>query len=149
MTSSLFLRYAYVSSFIYYVTQLQKRDCMEEDQQFIDFVVKAIVNNPDDVKTERTVDERGVLITLDLNPSDMGYVIGRQGRTAQSLRTLLKIVGAKNNARVNLKINEPEGGRPPRVERPEEEHAEAHVAAAAKAVNLDDVDISAVDGVDF
>lgn len=118
---------------------------MEEDQQFIDFVVKAIVNNPDDVKTTRTVDERGVLITLDINPSDMGYVIGRQGQTARSLRTLLKIVGAKNNARVNLKINEPEGGRPPRAERP----VQAHEEAAAAAVELDDIDISAVDGVNI
>lgn len=82
-----------------------------DDQEFIESVVKAIVANPDDVKTDRTVDEMGVLITLHLNPSDMGYVIGRQGQTARALRTLLKIVGAKNNARVNLKIFEPEGSR--------------------------------------
>jgi len=81
------------------------------DQQFVELVVKAIVNNPNDVKTARIVDERGVLITLDVNPADMGYVIGRQGQTAHAIRTLLKIVGAKNNARVNLKINEPEGGK--------------------------------------
>jgi len=87
---------------------------MERDQEFLEYVVKAIVNNPNDVKSTRTVDERGVLITLDINASDMGYVIGRQGQTARSLRTLLKIVGAKNNARVNLKINEPVGGRPTR-----------------------------------
>lgn len=87
---------------------------MEVDQQFVETVVKAIVNNPDDVKTTRTIDERGVLITLDINASDMGYVIGRQGQTARSIRTLLKIVGAKHNARVNLKINEPVGGRGPR-----------------------------------
>ncbi|HLC69992.1 MAG TPA: KH domain-containing protein [Patescibacteria group bacterium] len=84
---------------------------MEADQQFVEEVVKAIVNNPNDVKTERVIDERGVLITLDVNPNDMGYVIGRQGQTARALRTLLKIVGAKHNARVNLKINEPAGGR--------------------------------------
>ena len=87
---------------------------MEADQQFIETLVKAIVNNPDDVKTSRTIDERGVLITLDVNPTDMGYVIGREGQTARSMRTLLKIVGAKHNARVNLKINEPAGGRAPR-----------------------------------
>ncbi len=80
-----------------------------DDQEFVEHVVRAIVAHPDDVKTERTVDEMGVLITLHLNPSDMGYVIGRQGQTARAIRTLLKIVGAKNNARVNLKINEPEG----------------------------------------
>lgn len=91
---------------------------MEADQQFVNDVIRAIVNNPDDVKTTRTVDERGVLITLDVNASDMGYVIGRQGQTARSVRTLLKIVGAKHNARVNLKINEPEGGRGPRNPRP-------------------------------
>ncbi|MBI5728831.1 MAG: KH domain-containing protein [Candidatus Magasanikbacteria bacterium] len=86
---------------------------METDQKFVEDVVRAIVNNPADVKTTRIIDERGVLITLDVNPADMGYVIGRQGQTARSVRTLLKIVGAKNNARVNLKINEPEGGRGP------------------------------------
>jgi len=87
---------------------------MEADQQFVETLVKAIVNNPDKVKTDRTIDERGVLITLDVDPADMGYVIGRSGQTARSIRTLLKIVGAKHNARVNLKINEPEGGRGPR-----------------------------------
>ena len=86
---------------------------MEADQMFVESVVKAIVNNPSAVKTSRIIDERGVLITLDVDPADMGYVIGRQGQTARSVRTLLKIVGAKNNARVNLKINEPEGGRGP------------------------------------
>ena len=85
-----------------------------DDQEFVDFVAKAIVNHPTDVKTERTVDERGVLITLHINPEDMGYVIGREGQTARALRTLLRIVGAKNNARVNLKIWEPEGSRGPR-----------------------------------
>jgi len=87
---------------------------MESDQQFVEMLVKEIVNNPNDVKTERIIDERGVLITLTVNPADMGYVIGRSGQTARSIRTLLKIVGAKHNARVNLKINEPEGGRGPR-----------------------------------
>jgi len=87
---------------------------MNTDQQFVEIIVKAIVNHPDKVKTERIIDERGVLITLDVDPSDMGYVIGRSGQTARSIRTLLKIVGAKNNARINLKINEPEGGRMPR-----------------------------------
>lgn len=88
----------------------------EQDQQFVEYVIRAIVNNPDDVRTERIVDERGVLITLFINPEDMGYVIGRQGQTARAVRTLLKIVGAKNNSRVNLKIYEPEGSRPPRRE---------------------------------
>lgn len=102
---------------------------MIQDKDFLEYVVKAIVNNPNDVKVERTVDERGVLLTLDINPSDMGYVIGRQGQTARAIRTLLKIVGAKNNARVNLKINEPVGGRGPRP----------------SAAVTDEVDTSAVD----
>lgn len=87
------------------------------DQSFIEFVVKSIVNHPEDVKTERTVDERGVLITLYVNQDDMGYVIGRQGQTARALRILLKIVGAKDNARVNLKIFEPENMRREHQER--------------------------------
>ena len=81
------------------------------DQEFIEYVVKSIVNHPEDVKTDRTVDERGVLITLHINQEDLGYVIGRQGQTARALRILLKIVGAKSNARVNLKIYEPENMR--------------------------------------
>ncbi|MEK7103410.1 MAG: KH domain-containing protein [Patescibacteria group bacterium] len=84
------------------------------DQQFVETVVKAIVSHPEDVTTERKVDEMGVLITLHINPEDMGYVIGREGQTARAIRTLLRIVGAKNNARVNLKIHEPEGSRGPR-----------------------------------
>ncbi len=87
----------------------------ETDKQFLETIVKTIVSNPNDVSVERTVDEMGVLLTLKINPEDMGYVIGRKGQTAQALRTLLKIVGAKNNSRVNLKIHDPEGGnRPPR-----------------------------------
>ena len=71
--------------------------------------MKGLVDTPDAVKTNRTIDERGVLITLDVDPKDMGMVIGREGATAKAIRTLLRVVGAKNNARVNLKINEPEG----------------------------------------
>lgn len=110
------------------------------DQQFVEYVVKAIVGHPDDVRTERTIDERGVLITLHINPEDMGYVIGRQGQTARSIRTLLKIVGAKSNARVNLKIYEPEGSR--RAFRQREEREEQAPEAPS---NDEDVDTSAVD----
>jgi predicted RNA-binding protein YlqC (UPF0109 family) len=83
---------------------------MQADQQFLEFVVKALVDNPAEVKTTRTVDEMGVLITLDVGAADMGKIIGRQGNTAKSIRTLLRVVGMKNNSRVNLKINEPVGG---------------------------------------
>lgn len=80
-----------------------------KDQQFLEFLVKSIVDHPDEVKVERKVDEMGVLITLKVHPTDMAQVIGKGGATAQSIRSLLRIVGIKNNARVNLKIIEPEG----------------------------------------
>lgn len=83
---------------------------MEQDKQFLEFLIKSLVDNPDDVKIVRTVDEMGVLMTLDVNPLDMGKIIGREGNTAKAIRTLLRVVGMKNNARVNLKINEPAGG---------------------------------------
>lgn len=84
---------------------------MESDQAFVEYVVKAMVDHPEDVSTDRTVDEMGVLITLKVNQQDLGQIIGRQGQTAKSLRTLLRVVGAKNHARVNMKIYEPEGAR--------------------------------------
>lgn len=84
---------------------------MERDKEFLEFLVKSIVAHPNDVVVDRTIDEMGVLLTLKINPEDMGYIIGRRGQTAQAIRTLLRIVGAKNNARVNLKIYEPEGAR--------------------------------------
>jgi predicted RNA-binding protein YlqC (UPF0109 family) len=79
------------------------------DQEFLEFLIKSLVDNPDDVKVNRQVDEMGVLLTLDVNPADMGKVIGRSGNTAKAIRILLRVVGMKNNARVNLKINEPAG----------------------------------------
>lgn len=80
-----------------------------KDQEFVEYVVKALVDNPEQVNVERRVDEMGVLITLDVDAADMGKIIGRDGATAKALRTLLRVVGMKNNARVNLKINEPLG----------------------------------------
>ena len=74
------------------------------DQQFVEYIVKTLVNNPDDVKTERTIDEKGVLLSLEVNPEDVGRIIGRRGATAQSIRTLLRALGTKNDARYNLKI---------------------------------------------
>ncbi|MDP2631343.1 MAG: KH domain-containing protein [Candidatus Uhrbacteria bacterium] len=114
---------------------------MEFDQEFVEYIVRAIVNHPDDVRTERTIDERGVLITLHIHPEDMGYVIGRSGQTARSIRTLLKIVGAKSNARVNLKIYEPEGSRGPRVRRED--------TASAPAEEEVEADTSVVDNLSF
>ena len=74
------------------------------DQQFIEYVVKSVVGHPDDVVVERIIDEKGVLLTLTVNPEDLGRVIGKRGVTAQSLRTLLRALGTKNDARYNLKI---------------------------------------------
>lgn len=81
------------------------------DQEFLEFVIKSVVDHPDDVKINRVVDEMGVLLTLKVNSADMGQIIGRQGATAKAVRTLLRVIGMKHNARINLKIEEPEGGR--------------------------------------
>ncbi len=80
---------------------------MVDDVQFLEYIVKALVNHPEDIKIRRTVDELGVLLTLDVNPEDMGRIIGRAGNNAKAIRILLRVMGMKNNARVNLKINEP------------------------------------------
>jgi predicted RNA-binding protein YlqC (UPF0109 family) len=79
------------------------------DQEFLEYLIKSLVDHPDDVKVDRKVDEMGVLLSLHVNAQDMGQVVGRQGATAKAIRSLLRIVGVKNNARVNLKIEEPEG----------------------------------------
>lgn len=79
----------------------------ELDKQFLEYVVKSLVDVPDAVKVDRKVDEMGVLISLRIDPADMGKVIGRNGNTAKAIRTLLRVVGMKNHARVNLKIEEP------------------------------------------
>lgn len=111
---------------------------MEKDQEFVEYVVKALVDNPDGVSSERTVDEMGVLITLKVDPTDLGQVIGRQGQTAKSIRTLLRVVGAKNHARVNLKIYEPDNMR---AQKPQSRSYEERPAAP----KVEEVDLSAVD----
>jgi predicted RNA-binding protein YlqC (UPF0109 family) len=83
------------------------------DKEFLEYVIKAMVDKPEAVVVDRKVDEMGVLITLKADKDDMGKIIGRQGNTAKAIRTLLRVVGLKNNARVNLKIDEPEGGMRP------------------------------------
>ena len=80
-----------------------------KDQEFVEYVVKELVDNPDKVVITRTVDDRGVLLELSVDPSDMGKIIGKAGATAKSIRTLLRVLGAKDDARYNLKISEPEG----------------------------------------
>ena len=84
---------------------------MEQDHIFLEYVVKGLVDNPDSVVIVRSVDEMGVLLTLTVAPEDMGKIIGRDGNIAKAIRTLLRVVGMKHNARVNLKINEPVGGK--------------------------------------
>ncbi len=81
------------------------------DLEFLEYVVKALVDRPEDVKIDRKVDEMGVLLSLKVNPEDMGQIIGKAGATARAIRSLVRIIGLKNHARVNLKIEEPEGGR--------------------------------------
>ena len=111
---------------------------MERDQEFVLTVVKYLVDNPDDVTVERKIDEMGVLITLKVNPADMGKIIGKEGRTAKAIRTLLRVIGAKMDARVNLKIEEPEGST---YVRPGDATASGAVSAAssdASATALDD-----------
>lgn len=83
----------------------------QKDKEFLEYVVKALVDKPEAVKVDRKVDEMGVLITLKTDAADMGKIIGRSGNTAKAIRTLLRVVGMKNNARVNLKIEEPEGSQ--------------------------------------
>jgi len=104
----------------------------EQDKEFLEFLIKSLVDNPKDVKVDRKVDEMGVLLSLHVNPEDMGQIIGKAGSTARAIRNLVRIVGLKNHARVNLKIEEPEGGRVERTERaPREE----------KKTDLDDLNL--------
>lgn len=79
------------------------------DKEFVEYIVKQIVNHPDDVKIDRKVDEMGVLLTLNVNQEDMALVIGKRGSTAKAIRTLARIIGVRNHARVNFRIAEPEG----------------------------------------
>lgn len=114
---------------------------MESDQAFLESVVKALVDTADAVSVTREVDEMGVLLTLKVDPKDMGQIIGRQGQTARAIRTLLRVVGAKNNARVNLKIYEPEGSQRP----PRRDDAPKKAAPKEEAAPADEIDTSAVD----
>jgi len=83
----------------------------ESDREFLELIIKALVDHPEEVQIDRKVDEMGVLLSLKVNPEDMGQVIGKAGSTARAIRNLVRIVGLKNHARVNLKIEEPAGGR--------------------------------------
>lgn len=106
----------------------------ELDKEFVEYVIKAIVEKPEEVKVERKVDEMGVLIELTVDPLDMGKIIGKEGRTAKAVRTLLRVLGAKNNARINLKITEPEGSVRPVKEVKEEKEKETKEEKATEIV---------------
>ena len=95
------------------INRINQKKMAEKDKEFLEYVVKALVDNQDAVTDDRKVDEMGVLMTLKTDPADMGKIIGRSGNTAKAIRTLLRVVGMKNNARVNLKIEEPEGSTRP------------------------------------
>ena len=122
------------------------------DQQFVEYIVKTLVNNPDKVQINRTIDEKGVLLSLEVDPEDVGRIIGRRGATAQSIRTLLRALGTKNDARYNLKIvnnddyagkrNEAADETSIEAEDDEaEESSEAVKKAREELANLDDLDI--------
>jgi predicted RNA-binding protein YlqC (UPF0109 family) len=121
----------------------------ELDKEFVEYVVKALVNHPEDVSVRRSVDDMGVLLELSVNPEDMGKVIGKAGATAKSIRTLLRVLGSRNDARVNLKIVEPDGGevRLPEGEasaaRPAERDEPNEMVARTKQefADLDDLDL--------
>jgi RNA-binding protein (contains KH domain)-like protein (fragment) len=126
------------------------------DQQFVEYIIKSLVEHPDDVVVERLIDEKGVLLTLTVNPEDLGRVIGKRGGTAQSVRTLLRALGTKNDARYNLKIVNNDGFTGAQssedgavsgsaVEKPTEEAVESQSSYAENArkelAELDDLDI--------
>ncbi len=124
------------------------------DQQFVEYIVKTLVNNPDKVVVDREIDERGVLLSLSVDPEDVGRVIGKRGATAQSIRTLLRVLGTKNGARYNLKVvntDEDGGERPTRrpaakAEAVEEETVtdeEGNLAEQTRAelADLDDLEV--------
>lgn len=104
------------------------------DQQFIEYIVKSVVGYPDDVIVERLIDEKGVLLTLTVNPEDLGRVIGKRGVTAQSLRTLLRALGTKNDARYNLKIVNNDGHVEGRISSDDAPRDEASTAVATDTV---------------
>ena len=133
--------YFYTSAYLH--DQFNNDMDMHEDQQFLEALVKALVDNPDSVKINRTVDEMGVLLSLDVHADDMGKIIGRSGNTAKAIRTLLRVVGMKHDARVNLKINEPEGGRGMTRDMSEAMQDEGIVATETKSLDeaIDDLKI--------
>ncbi len=110
---------------------------MSIDQQFVEYIIKSLVSHPDDVIVERQIDEKGVLLTLTVNPEDLGRVIGKRGATAQSLRTLLRALGTKNDARYNLKIVNNDDYQP--TARPAENQMEQEAVEASRDEAVENV----------
>ena len=111
------------------------------DQQFVEYIVKTLVNNPDKVEIDRTIDEKGVLLSLEVDPEDVGRIIGRRGATAQSIRTLLRALGTKNDARYNLKIVNNDDFEPSaKNEDAPVAEADEESVAAAPAEEIDEVE---------
>ena len=114
------------------------------DQQFVEYIVKTLVNNPDKVSVERKIDEKGVLLSLTVDPEDVGRVIGRRGATAQSIRVLLRALGTKQDARYNLKIvNTDEDGeeRPAKAKKSEKvDEKEAEAVEAEEPEEVEEAD---------
>jgi predicted RNA-binding protein YlqC (UPF0109 family) len=127
---------------------------MDFDQQFVEYIVKALVNKPEEVTSERKVDEQGVLITVHTSPEDTGYVIGKGGKTAVAIRTLLATLGAKGNQRISFRIDAPDNGKR-RGPAPEGDvamgaaPAAAAVAAMAAPAPMADMDDASVDSLTF
>ena len=115
------------------------------DQQFVEYIVKTLVNNPDKVQIDRTIDEKGVLLSLEVDPEDVGRIIGRRGATAQSIRTLLRALGTKNDARYNLKIVNNDDYEPAAKEdapaESDDEPVEAPAEAEAAEEEVDDAPV--------
>jgi len=112
------------------------------DQQFVEYIVKTLVNNPDKVSIDRTIDEKGVLLSLEVDPEDVGRIIGRRGATAQSIRTLLRALGTKNDARYNLKIVNNDGFEPGEKKSAPAVDAESESESEAPAEEIDEIDDS-------
>jgi len=113
------------------------------DQQFVEYIVKTLVNNPDKVSIDRTIDEKGVLLSLEVDPEDVGRIIGKRGATAQSIRTLLRALGTKNDARYNLKIVNNDDYQPKaKTEEKAAVAADDSFASDDDAVETDDVELA-------
>lgn len=112
------------------------------DQQFVEYIVKTLVNNPDKVHVDRQIDEKGVLLSLTVDPEDVGRVIGRRGSTAQSIRTILRALGTKNSARYNLKIvnTDEEGTTSESVDAKDEDNAATPSESVPSEESLDETD---------